>query len=489
VSALEQSSAVPPSALSVWRFFAGWLAALRPRWDAALHCPEVDRDPRLKIICGCLLLYFQMTFSAWREQAAALSTLGNELFNYAPAPLLENFRWLVFMDHFQTQTWLYAQGMLALLGLFSLFLLPSSRLAVGLLGWLFVNKVYFYVTDFRLFSNFHHFHLLYTLVFLISADKLRFFRGALVVSYFLSGLVKLTPSWLFGEYFNALPEKLPLLPKLDWLVTAASISVIALEFLGPLCWFTRLRWLRRLSFGAFLGFHLYSGVIVGFWYTTLMLPLVAAAFLGFKEPLHAGYQFARRHLATFGIFIIALCGGFYPLFIPGDVRLTGEGRYFGLFMFDANHAVRFQARIRKGDQMWVVQVYRRWQHEHAPETLDSGIRAARYRDQLLVETFEVNGPIRDDGEIIFNPDYFTAARMRISGDPYLYYFYARELVRRHQPDRVSIRLDRRLDGHPEFVTLLNIPDFAALNPTYRSFTRNEWIQLPGPESPSTYRWP
>jgi hypothetical protein len=59
-----------------------------------------------------------------------LAALGNELFNYAPVPLLENFRWLIFMDHFQTQTWLYAQGMLALLGLFSLFLLPAIQAAV-----------------------------------------------------------------------------------------------------------------------------------------------------------------------------------------------------------------------------------------------------------------------------------------------------------------------------------------------------------------------
>jgi hypothetical protein len=217
--------------------------------------------------------------------------------------------------------------------------------------------------------------------------------------------------------------------------------------------------------------------------------LVVAAFRGFDEPLHAGLRATRRHALVLALFGVVLLGGFLHLLLPGDVRLTGEGRYFGLFMFDANHAVRFQARIHKGGQTWVVQVYRGWRHEHAPETLDSGIRAARYRDGVLEETFEVNGPVRDGGEIIFNPDYFRAARMRIAGDPYLYYYYARELVRRYQPDQLSLRLDRRLDGHPEFVTLLNIPDFAALNPAYRSFRRNEWIQLPGPESPPAYRWP
>lgn len=465
----------------------GALGAWRARLDTWFQCGEVDRDPRLKIICGCLLLYFHMTFHHWQERVVSLSTLGNQLFDYAPAPLLENFRELIFLDRFQTQTWLYAQGMLALLGLFSLFYLRSSRLAMGLMAWLFFNKLYFYLADFRLFTNYHHFHLFYTLVILISADKLRFFRIALVVSYFLSGVVKLTPSWLFGEYFNSLPDKLPLLPKLGWVVTTASVSVIVLELLGPLCWFTRVQWLRRLSFGAFIVFHVYSGVIVGFWYTTLMLPVVVTAFLGFKEPLHASYHFARRQLAALGLFAIALVGGCVHLFIPGDVRLTAEGRYLGLFMFDANHAVQFQAEIEKGGKLWIIRIFR--DRQQGGDNGDNGIRCAFYQNDELVRSFPVTGPIRDEGEVIFNPGYFTAARMRIAGDPYLYYFYARELARRYRPDRLSIRLDERLDGHPEYVTLLNISDFTALNPSYRSFRHNEWIQLPGPDSPGVYRWP
>lgn len=472
----EIPSSPPGQRISLWS-----------RLGALLASEEVDRDPRLKIIGGCLLFYFHMTFNHWREGAVPLSTLGNDLFDYAPPALMENLRWLIFLDHFQTQTWLYVQGMAALFGLFSLFYLRSSLPALCLLAWLFVNKLYFYLADVRLFSNFHHFHLLYTLVFLISTDKLRFFRLTLVLSYFLSGLVKLTPSWLFGEYFNAVPDKLPLLPKADWVVTAASVGVVLLEFLGPLCWFTRIVWLRRLSFAAFILFHVYSGVIVGFWYTTLMLPLVVAAFLGFKEPLQAGYRFSRRHLPTLAVFMFALLGGLHHFFIPGDARLTGEGRYRGLFMFDANHSVRFQARIHKGDTLWVVQVHRLWQEEDGKTT--SGINCLLYRNNELVGNFPVTDLIYDADGILLNPSFFNSARMRVSGDPYLYYYYARELVRRHRPDLVSIRLDRRLDGHREEVTVLDIPDFAALAPSYHRFTRNDWILLPGPDSPPAYRWP
>ncbi len=460
-----------------------WASVWR-RLGALFSSDEVDRDPRLKIICGCLLLYYHMTFAEWWDGAASLSTLGNELFNYAPAPVFENLRWLVFMDVFQTRTYFYALGMLALVGLFSLFVARSSRVALGVLAWLFLNKVFFYLCDFRLFANFHHFHLLYTLAFLLAHDKLRFFRLTLAVSYVMSGIVKLTPSWLSGEYFNSLPDKLPMLPKVDWIVTAACVGVTVLELIGPVCWFTGIRWLRRLTFGAFVLFHIYSGVIVGYWYTTLMLPLVVAAFWGFNEPLQKGYRFSGRHLAPMGLCAVALLGSLYQYVIPGDVRLTAEGRYFGLFMFDAGHSVRFEVTIRRGDKRWIIQMFRNWQFEPGGKAVPSRMTCVFHQDDVPVDYFEVVKPVRDGQDILFNPGYFTSARMRMSGDPYLYYFYARELVKRCHPDQVSIVMEQRLDGHPETVTLIDIPDFAERDPAYHSFTHNDWIQLNGPGGPT-----
>ena len=465
--------------------------SVRKRLSNFFCSEEVDRDPRLKIICGCLLLYYHLTFYVWRQHAVSLSTRGIELFDYAPAPIIQNLRWLVFMNSFQTEAYLYLLGMMALLGLFSLFYLRSSLLALCLLAWLFVNKVWFYLCDFRLFANYHHFHLLFTLTILIATDKLRFFRAALALSYLMSAAVKLTPSWLFGEYFNSVPGKLPLLPETTWVVTSASVGLILLESFGPLCWLTRVNWLRRLSFGTFILFHVYSGFIVGFLYTTLMLPLAVAAFMGFNEPLQSGYRFSRQHLAVFGVFAIAWIGNVYHLFIPGDVRLTAEGRYFGLFMFDANRAVRFETRIQKGNRLWVVQVVRPFRNLAEVAGADSSARidCEFFRDGALVDRFAVSRAIRDGDEVIFNPLYFVTAQVRIFGDPYLYFHYARELVRRYHPDRVSIRLDEQLDGHSETVRLIDIPDFAALNPAYNPFVHNKWILLPGPDSPSQYRWP
>lgn len=470
-----------PSASLNRRSIASRLSSLWIALGNLFSSNEVDRDTRLRIICGCLLFYYHMTFHDWWQKAASLSTLGEQWFIAAPAPVAENLHRLVFMDLFQTKTYLYGLGLLGLVGLFSLFVSRSSRLALCILAWLFLNKLFFYLCDFRLFANYHHFHLLYTLAFLTAHDKLRLFRLTLAVSYVMSGIVKLSPSWLHGEYFNVLPNKLPLLPKEDWIVTAACVGVTILELLGPLCWFSRIRWLRRLTFGAFILFHLYSGVIVGYWYTTLMLPLVLAAFMGFDEPLQRGYRFAWRHLAPLGLCAVALFGSIFHYFIPGDVRLTAEGRYFGLFMFDANHSVRFETTIEKGDKRWIIQVFRNWRHKPGGPPVNSWITCVYQEGDSPMRYFEVTRPIHDGDDIIFNPSYFTLARMRVSGDPYLYYHYARQLVRRYHPDRVGIVMEQGLDHSPNVATLIHIQDFERMDPVYNPFGRNDWIRLPNPD--------
>jgi hypothetical protein len=461
------------------------------RWlENFFHSREVDRDPRLKIMCGCLFFYYFLTFYQWWQLAVSLSTAGNKTFDYVPAAIIQNMRWLIVMNAFDTRMYMYALGTLALLGLFSLFYLRSSLSAMGLLAFLLINKTYFYLSDLRLFTNYHHFHLLFSLVFLVSRDKLRFFRGVLAVSYIMSAVVKFTPSWLAGEYFNSFADKAPLLPKISWLATGAGVGVIVMELFGPLTWFTRITWLRRLSYALFILFHIYSGVIIAFWYTSLMLPLVLAAFLRFRRPLQAGYRFARRDVATFGILAMVVLGGVYHYFIPGDVRLSFEGRYFGFFMFDANRQVTFETEIEKGNKLWQMRLFRTFQTSATAVDSDftTDISCKFWQDGNLRSVFLVEHPIEDEGQIIFNPVYFEKMNDRKYGDPYFYYYYTRELVRRYHPDRVSLRLDDQLNGHPEVVRVLDISDFGKLNPRYSIFKHNDWILLPDTNAPAAYKW-
>jgi hypothetical protein len=101
----------------------------------------------------------------------------------------------------------------------------------------------------------------------------------------------------------------------------------------------------------------------------------------------------------------------------------------------------------------------------------------------------VGRAIEDGGQVVFNPYYFVKIEDRKYGDPYFYYYFARELERRYQPDRISLRLDVQINGRSEVARLLDIPDFAKLNPTYNPFKHNDWIILPDTNSPPEYRWP
>lgn len=474
--------------VSLWTRIGGWLG-----------CDEVDSDPRLRLICGALLYYFHMTFFDWWRSASALSSKGTETANYVPFFMLENFRWLIFLNHEQTKLYLYALGMLALLSLFALFYLRRTTGVLLVMAFLWINKLYFYWSDLRLFANFHHLHLIYTLAFLISpsGSKLFFFRMTLVVTYFMSGLIKLTPSWLWGEYFNSIPGKLPLLPQNETLVRLAQQSIIVLELILPWAWFLPQRAPRLTVWGLYILFHLYSGVLVGFKYTSLMMPLIVGAFLDFREPIQAGYRFQRSHLRCWIFEALLLLGGFYHFLIPGDTRLTHEGKYFGVFMFDANRAVDFRAEIVKGEHSYVFTLHRPWRNgaileDGSLEPADEPqMEIAVYQGSELVRQYRPKGTIKEGEErdLVFNPRLLTSAQVRTFGDPYLYYFWAKELCGRYHPDHLKLEMWEQLDGHRERAKLIDIEDFCQGDYRYSGWGRNSWILLPGPEMPASYRWP
>jgi hypothetical protein len=473
------------------------VAAWLKRLTSLLGLDEIEADPRLRMICGALLYYFHMTFFDWWRSASALSTKGTESANYVPFFLFEGQRWSIFLNHEQTKVYLYVLGMLALLALFFLFYERRPTTSVVLLVFLWLNKVFFYLHDLRLFANFHHLHLIYTLAFLLAPSpyKLFFFRITLVVSYLMSGIIKLTPSWLLGEYFNSTPGKLPLLPDAAWFVTLAQQGIIVLELVLVWAWFAPYRWLRSGCWYLYIFFHLYSGLLVGFKYTSLMMPLVVAAFLDFSHPIQYGYRWQRNHWRIWLFEALLLAGSVYHLFIPGDTRLTHEGKYFGVFMFDANRAVEFQSTIVKGDQRFVLQIRRPWRNGAILETgwlepqEDLEVQVEVYRHDELIKRYTPKGAVRDSSEqMVFNPKMLSSAQVRTFGDPYLYYFFAKEICARYRPDSISLTLWEQLDGHLYRAKLVDIPEFSPEAYPYSGWRHNPWIQIPGPEAPSSYRW-
>jgi len=427
---------------------------------------EVDASPRLRLLGAVLCFYHYLTWSFWFDRPQ-LSAAGPAGADYVPLWPFERLGWTLLLSEPETRLYLQLLGLSALAGMFWFAQARDTLPALLLLAFNALNKTFFYLHDLGEVANFHHVHLYLCVYFLGARSKLSWFRWGLAQVYWMAALVKLTPSWLQGLYFSSVPARLPLLASTPEGVTFWCQVLILQELVGPLLWFSSVRAVRRFSVATFLLFHLYSGFIVGFWYTSLMLPLVAAAWWGCDEPL--------RLPAGLGLWLFSALlalGAALPFGIPGDVRLTAEGRYTGLFMFDANRRVTARLEVVKGPRRHVFELEYGWPMR-AVLDWPTRIRELTGED----ERRPVTEPVVEDGVVIFNPRLFRRGSSRMFGDPYLYYFWARGVQERYRPDKVSIRMLQSLDGSEREHVILDIPDFGALSPTYQGVKHNPWIQL------------
>lgn len=456
---------------------AAW-GRFRDRLSGFLAVPEIEQDMRLRMLLAALNFLFHVTFGDMFD-VPAFSTAGTRIFNFVPLPVFENMRGLVFLNQFWTNNYLCLLSGLGILGFF-LALAKRCFWSGVILAFLFPNAVYYYLQEFRWVLPYHYVQMFLTFMFLISKSKLFFFRLALLCCYFDAACAKMTPSWLLGEAFNSVPDKLPLLPKSEYLVLFAGWGLITLELFGPLLWFSRRKALRMLSVSLFIAFHLYSCTVVGWVYPSLLLITLIPAFLDFSHPIHWGYRFVRTHLPSWIFFGLLILGGIWPLLIPGPILVTREGRFLRLSMFEANREATVRAEIWKGAKHMILEV------ERPPRTtgvedpkgwrLSQGIvRGELYERGLRVRDFDPTRILWEEGTAIWNPQLFTAGESVLFGDPYIAYFYGKEVCRRYKPDRLDLRLWTRLNRRGPVYRVLDIEDFCGLNPTYNPFWRNDWI--------------
>lgn len=443
---------------------------------------EVKESRRLQAILACLLFYCFLIFRSWAFQPGLYSTAIEGL-NFMPMWPVENLPLRPLMS---PQLHQYVFTFLAYTSLAAATLVFVGRylsFAFLALGFLTSFELLFYVHDLRLVANFFHVHLYLTFFFIFSRQKLIFFRLGLWLVYWLAALVKLTPSWLWGEYFNSVPAKLPLFPSSPAVVTAACLTLLVVEFCSPVCWMSRNKNLRYLTVLVLLFFHVYSGVIVGHWYTTLMTPIVLVALVPFEKPLFSDYQSTRRHKIMWGFWALYFSLGLWNFVIPGDVRTTAEGRYHGLFMFDANRRVFAEIEIRVQGESHRFQVVYDWPRS---EVLDwsTSIHHAQGKAPLR----PLSSVVRVNGQTLFNPDYFRRNSSRMFGDPYVFYYYLKRVWERFRPEQIRVRLDQQLDGHPYVFRILELDESQIPTLRYNRFSRNEWIRVPDESAPRAYRW-
>jgi hypothetical protein len=300
----------------------------------SLH--EVTGDPIVRWFGGAVLLGFLATFRGW-QMSMSTTVQGREYGQVVCWPFFQDCERLIWME---TLPHGYSQ-MTFFMALFGLILLAAYALvrnrvvmAHGTILLLFVAKIYLTLQSFTYNANYDYYHTMFCLVFLFLPHKRFFGSLSLVIFYYFSTATKIHPSWTLGLYFSALESGLPIFP--DGIEPVLTNLVIFMEMIMAWFLFSHRKWLQRVVFGFFVLFHLYSGTLVGYHYPTIVMPALILFFGPHFVPF-ARVPVDRRSLAgwlcmaaLFGVQMIAQV-------IPGDSKMTLEGNFYGLYMFEANH--------------------------------------------------------------------------------------------------------------------------------------------------------
>lgn len=192
-------------------------------------------------------------------------------------------------------------------------------------------------------QNFEYFMLIPAFVYLFSKDKLVSFRWVWACLYFFAASVKFHEAWIAGSYFTSMQLGLPLVP--SFLTTPVSQAAILFEIFFSFGLVSQHHRYRVVSFWLWVGFHLYSVFLVGYFYPIRCLVYLFLAFYPLKPDLNINpASFKKRPL--FIAFLSLLFGlHIFPLVKERDAKFTFEGLGSGFFMFDSNHQCFIQVRL------------------------------------------------------------------------------------------------------------------------------------------------
>jgi hypothetical protein len=320
----------------------------------------------------------------------------------------------------------------------ALFLRRSVAAAWWALLALSALKAVLLFQDFRLILNQHYMAYWVTLPFLFLPGKRRALRYLIVLFYLWAGTLKLNPEWVSGlALYGRRPLNVP-----PALIPTSCVYVIALELGVVFGLFSKRGWVFWAALGQLVLFHIASFWVVGFFYPILMFLLLSlfplARYLsgpicgatdgggpiGLRPWLPRG-----EHRATY-LLLGAFCAAqVAPFAFPGDPSITGEGRLFTLHMFDAPVECRATARLHTASQQ---------------------ARIIALRTPFLTP--------------------------RISCDPIVYFSLAQDYCRDLGPGLdIDLTLESRKPDQPSFRTVVSIPSFCAIKPTYTIWRHNRWI--------------
>jgi hypothetical protein len=317
------------------------------------------------------------------------------------------------------------------------FLFASRRLVPwAYAGLVLVNalKLAIMLLDYRLRMNQHYMGFFATFAYLFVPGKRDALRVLVTLFYFWAGTLKLNWEWISGAGLYR-----PMWPFSGAGVVVACVYVIVLELGVAWGLLAKRAWIFWGAFAQFLVFHALSWQVVGFFYPLLMFAILAIFPLSRlvspgdrPEGLLAALCRGREAWPVYALAALFSLLQLVPYAFPGDRTLTGQGRLYGLHMFDARATCAGWADLHNADGT-----------------------TTRRDLKLPLDT-------------------------RIACDPIVFFNRARNLCRQRDADRLAFQdldlfLTARRSSDGEMKRVIDTKGFCAKGERYDPFRHNAWI--------------
>lgn len=308
---------------------------LKDKYSRFFNLDEIRNDKALVWYFGYLIFSFALVFKGWslnRNTATnVLDSSGAVCWPWFQS--CGDWIFLTTLPDGYTQQYVFAV-MMGLMAVSVFYAMRKEWVYAHLcLLTLFVFKMYLMLINFKYNANYDYYHTTFAFIFLFLPHKRFFLMFSLAFFYFLSTAAKIHETWILGTYFSSLQTGLPLFP--DSTIPIWTHLVMIMEMVFAWFLFSKNEKLRRTIFIFFFAFHLYSSILVGYHYPLIVLtPLVILFWLQYRP-----VEVPRDVKSTFGwlFAVVLLMLQMVSHTIPGDEKLTLEGNFYGLYMFEANH--------------------------------------------------------------------------------------------------------------------------------------------------------
>lgn len=275
-------------------------------------------------------------------------------------------------------------------------------------------------------SNFEYFHLVPAIGFLLARNKLSQMRYLWAFVYFFTPFVKLDTGWIIGTYFTSLKIGLPIFP--DALIPLITNGVIVFEMLASIGLISKNKRIAQISLYGWTIFHLYSTILVGFFYPVRCLAMLWALF-GFREENEPALRqplLEKKNWAMVVLIAYITFASLFPSFISASPNDTFEGMNYGLHMFNSNH-----------------------------QCLNIVTHLDAQGTQIRREEFGTTNAMTR-----CYPQWTLQRLHKLCGN---------------ESGKISWQFYHSKDGGP-FYELVNVPDVCQIE--YKAFAHNEWIKAP-----------